>query len=170
MSRYDERRRKHKSGKFKKQPVNKLLLFGAVALILALIALMFYMLLSSDQVKMNKDPFGGVKLPRIANFITSECEKCSESVEVLNELQEEFKGQVLFKTFLSSKNTAYILKYGITQIPAQVVLDENGQILGISENSHITREDVLTILESFFGIDVAGKLSESNDSLSDIQE
>ena len=152
MSRKDQRRKKKNLGKAPVPQTNRLFLiiFGVVTV--AFLVLMVIIINNSDGVKMNKDPFNGVALPRVASFITPDCPQCIESIAVLEQLQSEYEGEVVFKTIDSVKDRAFLLKYSVNQAPSQVLIDMNGTALARSEGSHFTRADILASLASVFGI------------------
>ena len=61
---------------------------------------------------------------------TLECQYCNETKQILNELSEVSDKLILeVKNFVNDKDDAD--KYGVTQIPATVLLDENDKDYGI---------------------------------------
>ena len=61
---------------------------------------------------------------------TLECQYCNETKQILNELSEVSDKLILeVKNFVNDKD--YADKYGVTQIPATVLLDENDKDYGI---------------------------------------
>lgn len=87
------------------------------------------------------------KLPTLLMFSSTGCPYCQMMMPILEELQDEYKGQINIKIIDVDEHPEEAEKYSVISFPTQILLDSNGNQIG-RHDGYISKEDLVKALKN----------------------
>ncbi|MGB4215962.1 MAG: thioredoxin family protein, partial [Thermacetogeniaceae bacterium] len=86
------------------------------------------------------------KMPKLLMFSSTGCSYCQIMIPILEELQEEYKGQINIEIIDAYEHPEEAEKYSIISFPTLILLDSDGDQIG-RHDGYISKENLLKALK-----------------------
>jgi len=125
---------------------------AAIAIVLAVLvvsALYASFVRTSRSADVDQVPIAGkhgagpaVQMPKMIELYADWCPPCQKMKPILDQLEKEYKGKVLFQRINIDQNKDAVRTYNITAIPVQLFYDSDGK-LALRHEGYYTKDQIV---------------------------
>jgi len=94
----------------------------------------------------NEPDYSVQKLPTLLMFSSTGCPYCQIMIPILEEMQEEYKGQINIEIIDAYEHPEEAEKYPIISFPTLILLDSDGDQIG-RHDGYISKENLVKALK-----------------------
>jgi len=94
----------------------------------------------------NEPDYSVQKLPTLLMFSSTGCPYCQIMIPILEEMQEEYKGQINIEIIDAYEHPEEAEKYSIISFPTLILLDSDGDQIG-RHDGYISKENLVKALK-----------------------